>query len=162
MPEKFELVRLLDAGVYSNYHARVIDPELRVEWGVEEVVLKIPNSGYGRKLLLKDIEFYSRYPMESPYIVQYLGFDIFKDQNVLGMKYTDAKNLYYALGLGDGMRRVSVTIAVGIVECILKALTIIHEANIIHTHVAPFPSPQICGLSEYYCMNCYMVGLLSG
>jgi len=143
MNEPFDLIELLGTGGFAQtWRARVIDPELLREWGEEEVAIKIPLSKQKERVLRKELELNASLSLqltgiESQYLVKYYGFEVFKNQLVMVMKYVKGGSMRGMMGSIGYWKRMDIKKALPLAEKILEGLAVIHEKHIVHRDIKP-------------------------
>lgn len=141
--EFFELIKSLGTGGFAHtYLARVLDADLIRRYGCSEVALKIPLSKKKAQLLEDEIEKNAALrirltELESEYFVRYLGFKVFRGQNVMVMEYIQQGSLRRLIGEIDNQTRLPMDEAVRIAKCVLKGLSVIHSEHIFHRDIKP-------------------------
>lgn len=141
--QSFELIKILGTGGFAQtWRARIIDPDLLDEWGVEEVALKIPLSKQKESVLKKEVELngslYMRLTeMESQNIVKYFGFGIYDGKIVMVMKYVEGGSLRNMMGSIGKWKRIEPDRAIAIARGVLGGLSSIHKNHIIHRDIKP-------------------------
>ena len=90
--ESFEPINHLGTGGFAQtWLAKITDPELIEEWGVDIVAIKIPLSKQKERVLRKELELTGSLRLqldedEARNIVEYLGFEVFDGKLVMVMK----------------------------------------------------------------------------
>jgi serine/threonine-protein kinase len=143
----FELVQLLGVGGFAQtWLARVADPELAEEYETTEVALKMPLNRQKERILRKEIELnaglYVRLKrIGSPYLVRYLGFEIFRGSLVMVMEFVPGNTLRKRMANipapGRRNKPMPVDEAVQLVSGILQGLELIHQEHILHRDIKP-------------------------
>ena len=141
--DAFELLQELGRGGFATtYRARVLDPDLRDEFGTDIVALKIPLNRQKERVLRRELELNAGIHMRmrglaSPHLVRYLGFVSFHDQITMVMEYVDQGSLRRLLGSPDAPSPLPVHQAVGIADGLLDGLSVIHAEGILHRDIKP-------------------------
>ena len=141
--EPFELLKPLGVGGFAQtFLARVVDEDLREEYGVEQVALKIPLSAKKARAIRNDIGMNLTVHLRikglrSMNIVRYLGFEIFRNQIVMAMEYMPQGSLRRVVGDIGRQKQVPVEDAVRIAQEVLKGLAIIHQEHVFHRDIKP-------------------------
>ncbi|HYG57332.1 MAG TPA: protein kinase, partial [Symbiobacteriaceae bacterium] len=141
--EPFELVELLGTGGFAHtYRARVLDEDLVEDFGTAEVALKIPLNSKKERQLRHELELnaslYLRLKqMESPNIVRYLGFAVFRGQIVMAMEFVPHGTLRKLLGPPLRARALPVPVAVQLAMGIVNGLAAIHSEHVVHRDIKP-------------------------
>lgn len=141
--ESFELLEPLGKGGFAHtYRARVIDQDLREEFGVEEVALKIPLDKKKQRVLAREVEMGASLHLrlkgiQSLNIVRYLGFEVFRGQIVMVMEYVAQGSLRRLLGDVGRQRRLPIDEAVKMAEGVLGGLEMIHQEHVFHRDIKP-------------------------
>ena len=141
--ESFELLEELGKGGFATtYRARVIDPELREEFGAEEVALKIPLNKQKERVLRRELELNAGIHMRlkglhSVNLVRYLGFLSFQNQIVMVMEYVRQGSLRSLIGPIGRQRAMPIGEAIRIADQVLQGLTVIHNENVLHRDIKP-------------------------
>lgn len=141
--EPFELLEPLGRGGFAHtYRARVVDEDLREEFGAEEVALKIPLDKKKERVLKREVEMGASLhlrlkDLQSQNLVRYLGFDFFRGQLVMVMEFIEQGSLRRVLGDIGRQKRMPIDDAVCIAEGILSGLAIIHQEHIFHRDIKP-------------------------
>lgn len=140
--EPFRRIEHLGTGGFARtWRARILDPELIEEWGLDEVAIKIPLNRQKERALRREVELAGALHLqiteiESVNIVKYLGFEVFEGRLVMVMKYVSGGNLRNLIGLGR-WKPLPLDRAVKIAHGILKGLSVIHERHIVHRDIKP-------------------------
>jgi molecular chaperone DnaK len=140
--EPFELTTHLGTGCFGQtWLVRVIDPDLREEWG-EEVAIKIPYDKYKEKALKKEIRLNGSLQLqltleESRNIVEYLDFETYKGKTVMVMKYVKGGNLRNKMGTIRYRKKMSLEEAIIVAKGVLNGLSVIHKKKILHRDIKP-------------------------
>lgn len=139
----FKLIEHLGSGGFAQtWRARVVDPELIDEWGLEDVAIKIPLSEQKERALKREVElegslYLQITEVESKNIVKYLGFDVYDGKIIIVLEYIRGGNLREVMGNIWRWKKVKVEDALTIVEGILKGLIVIHNKHIVHRDIKP-------------------------
>jgi serine/threonine-protein kinase len=139
----FELLQELGKGGFATtYRARVLDADLREEFGTDIVAVKIPLNKQKERVLRRELELNAGIHMRlrglaSPHIVRYLGFVSFRDQITMVMEYVEQGSLRRLLGRVDATTPLPVAQAVEIAAGMLEGLSVIHDEGILHRDIKP-------------------------
>mgnify|MGYP000867216343 CR=1 FL=1 len=140
--ESFELTTHLGTGGFGEtWLARVIDLELKEEWG-EEVAIKIPRDKNKERALKKEIRLNGSLQLqltleESRNIVEYLDFETYKGKTVMVMKYVKGGNLRNKMGTIRYRKKMSLEEAIIVAKGVLNGLSVIHKKKILHRDIKP-------------------------
>jgi len=140
--ESFELTTHLGTGGFGEtWLARVIDLELKEEWG-EEVAVKIPRDKNKERALKKEIRLNGSLQLqltleESRNIVEYLDFETYKGKTVMVMKYVKGGNLRNKMGTIRYRKKMSLKEAIIVAKGVLNGLSVIHKKKILHRDIKP-------------------------
>lgn len=140
--ERFELLEHRGTGGFAHtYKARVLDEELIAEFGTNEVALKIPLNRRKELVLKKELIMNGALHLhlkglKSSNLVRYLGFDVFRGQNVMAMEYVEG-SLRRVLGEIGHQKRLPIDRAVRIAEGVLSGLGVLHQAHVFHRDIKP-------------------------
>lgn len=141
--EPFEKIELLGTGGFAQtWRVRVIDPDLRDEWGRDEVAIKIPLNKQKERILRKELELTGSLHLqlteiESSNIVKYLGFEVYEGRLVMVMEYVKGGSLRNMIGKIGRWKRLELKKTIAIAEGIANGLAIIHQRHIIHRDIKP-------------------------
>ncbi|MDF2627225.1 MAG: Serine/threonine protein kinase [Symbiobacteriaceae bacterium] len=141
--EPFELLELLGTGGFAHtYRARVIDEDLLEDFGTDEVALKIPLNTKKERQLRHELELnaslYMRLKqMESPNIVRYMGFAVFRGQIVMAMEFAPSGTLRSLLGPHMRAKALPVPDAVQLAKGVVSGLAAIHSEHVVHRDIKP-------------------------
>jgi len=141
--EPFELIEHLGTGGFAHtYKARVLDEDLREDFGAEEVALKIPLNRKKERVLRRELEMNASLhlrlkDLQSLNLVRYLGFAVFRGQIVMAMEYVGQGSLRRVLGEIGRQKRLPIEEAVRIAEGVLSGLTVIHREHVFHRDIKP-------------------------
>lgn len=141
--EPFELLELLGTGGFAHtYLARVCDEDLVEDFGTDEVALKIPLNPKKERQLRHELELnaslYMRLKqMESPNIVRYLGFAVFRGQIVMAMEFVPHGTLRRLLGPPQRAKALPVPEAVQLAMGVVSGLAAIHSEHVVHRDIKP-------------------------
>jgi serine/threonine-protein kinase len=142
-PELFELVKELGKGGFATtYRARVLDEELREEYGRDEVAIKVPLDRQKERVLRRELELNAGLhlrlkELQSAHLVRYLGFEVFRGQIVMVMEYLEEGSLRDLLRRQGKARRLPPEDAVRIAESVLRGLAVIHGEQVLHRDIKP-------------------------
>jgi serine/threonine-protein kinase len=140
--EPFELLELLGYGGFAQtYKARVLDEQIRNDFGEEIIALKIPLADKVRSLK-RDLEMQSLLhlrlrDLEALNLVRYLGFDMFEGKIVLAFEYITGGSLRDRIGRIGHQKPLPVAEALGFADGILQGLRVIHNEHIFHRDIKP-------------------------
>ncbi|HYF96013.1 MAG TPA: protein kinase [Symbiobacteriaceae bacterium] len=141
--EPFELLDLLGTGGFAHtYRARVLDEDLIEDFGTDEVALKIPLNTKKERQLRHELELnaslYLRLKqMESPNIVRYMGFAVFRGQIVMAMEFVPHGTLRSLLGPPQRAKALPVPEALQLVTGVVSGLAAIHSEHVVHRDIKP-------------------------
>ena len=141
--ESFELLEELGKGGFATtYRARVLDPELREEFGADEVAIKVPLNKQKERVLRRELELNAGIHMrlkglQSSNLVRYLGFLSFRNQIVMVMEYVRQGSLRSLIGRLGEQRPMPVAEALRITDQVLQGLMVIHQENVLHRDIKP-------------------------
>lgn len=140
--EVFELFEELGHGAFAcTYRARVVDPDLREDFGEEIVAIKVPHGRREEHALRRELELNAGLHMRirklrSPNLVRYLGFTQFRNRIVMVMEYMPEGSVRHMLRRSKN-RRLSIGIACPIAQGILQGLALLHGEEIFHRDIKP-------------------------
>jgi serine/threonine protein kinase len=138
--EPFELLNQLGRGGFATtWRARVIDPDLKPEFG-EIVAVKVPHGKREAKVLKSELELNAGLHMRlrkfrSPNLVRYLGFELFQGGIVMVMEFVPEGSLRTLLSTSP--YRLAPEDARTITQGILRGLALIHREEIVHRDIKP-------------------------
>jgi len=141
--ESFELIDHLGTGGFAQtWSAKVMDPDLVAEWGVDEVAIKIPLNKQKDRVLRKELELTASLhlqisELEQKNIVRYFGFEVFEGKFVMVMEYIRGGNLRSRIGADGHRKALGCKPAIKLCLGILNGLEIIHKKHIIHRDIKP-------------------------
>ena len=141
--ESFEPINHLGTGGFAQtWLAKIIDPELIDEWGVDMVAIKIPLSKQKERVLRKELELTGSLRLqlddnEARNIVEYLGFEVFDGKLVMVMKYVNGGSLRDGIGNIGKWKPMECTAAARVIQGILNGLAVLHRRNIVHRDIKP-------------------------
>lgn len=141
--EPFKLISHLGMGGFAQtYKARVLDEELKEEFGSDIVALKIPLDRQKERVLRRELEMNAVLhvrlrKIQSVNLVRYLGFAVFRNSIVMVMQFVSGGNLRKILGKVGAQRPLPIDQAVRITEGILAGLIILHKEQIFHRDIKP-------------------------
>lgn len=141
--ELFELVEHLGTGGFAHtWSAKVLDPDLISEWGVDEVAIKIPLNKKKEKILKKELELTASLNLqiseiEHSNIVRYFGFEVFDSKFVMVMEYIKGGSLRSRIGDDECRKSIGSKSAIKLAIGILNGLKVIHQKHIIHRDIKP-------------------------
>ncbi len=141
--EPFELIGHLGRGGFAEtYKARVLDEELKEEFGSDIVALKIPLDRQKERVLRRELEMNAVLhvrlrKIQSVNLVRYLGFAVFRNSIVMVMQFVSGGSLRKVLGRIGAQRPLPIDQAVRITEGILAGLVILHKEQIFHRDIKP-------------------------
>ena len=141
--EPFERIRLLGTGGFARtWQVRVIDDDLREEFGTDEVAIKSPLSKEKERTLKHELELnavlHQRVKkLHALNIARYLGFTVFDRKIVMVMEYCSGGSLRARIGKIGFQKPMPATDAVRIVKGVLNGLASIHREHIFHRDIKP-------------------------
>ena len=143
----FELLKCLKSCGDGKYLARVVDRDLQEEYGTDRVILTIPLRGRRRlrpSIVASEVLRPSLKPGNCANIVRCFGVEFFHGAPVIVTEYVPWINLREILGRPGKGKRLPVTDALGIMQHVLKGLTVVHRARIFHRDIRP-ENILVCG-----------------
>jgi serine/threonine-protein kinase len=141
--QPFEILKQLGRGGFAcTYLARVKDPDLRTEFGRDEVALKVPLGRKEERLLRREMELNAGLHMRirhlrSENLVRYLGFEVFDGRLVMVMEYVADGSLRGRIGGIGRQQRLPVDEACRLAAGILRGLAVIHAEQVFHRDIKP-------------------------
>ncbi|MDS4031402.1 MAG: protein kinase [Candidatus Contendobacter sp.] len=141
--EPFELISLLGMGGFAQtYKARVLEEELKEEFGSDIVALKIPLDRQKERVLRRELEMNAILhvrlrKIQSVNLVRYLGFAVFRNSIVMVMQFVSGGNLRKILGKIGAQKPLPIDQAIRITEGVLSGLVILHKEQIFHRDIKP-------------------------
>lgn len=141
--EPFELLEHLGTGGFAHtYKARVLNDDMRLEWGSDIVAIKMPLNPKKERTLARELEtnviLHVRLKeLQSANLVRYLGFCSFRNQIVMVMQFVSQGSLRNRIGSIGNQKVIPLDEGLQIAEGVLAGLSAIHQEHVLHRDIKP-------------------------